>query len=138
MFLKSQPYDVNVITHIEPPHSAKRLYKFSFQSYEVSKRTSICFKMTVQNFVRIVVTVFEKFEKVHNWLFFGQFRLFLESQFYDINVIACIGPPYNVKWLEKSSVDSLRQFLKKKMKKFTIGCFLVNFGYVSQTPAIRS
>ena len=63
MFLKSQPYDVNVITHIEPPHSVKRLYEFSFQSYEVSERTSICFKMTVENFVRIVVTVFEKIEK---------------------------------------------------------------------------
>ena len=92
MFLKSQPYDVNVIAHIEPPHSVKRLYKFSFESYGVSERTSICFKMTVENFVRIVVTVFKDIEKVHNWLFFGQFRLFLESQFYDINVIAQIGP----------------------------------------------
>ena len=55
--------------------------------------------MTVENFVRIVMTVFEKTEEVHNWLFFGQFRLFPESQLYDINVIAHIGPPYNVKWL---------------------------------------
>ena len=79
MFLKSQPYDVFVIAHIEPPHSVKRLYKFSFESYVVFERTSICFKRTVENFVRIVLTVFEKTEKVHNWLFFGQFRLFLES-----------------------------------------------------------
>ena len=54
--------------------------------------------MTVENFVRMVLTVFEKkIEKVDNWLFFGQFRLFLESQPYDIDVIAHIGPPYNVK-----------------------------------------
>ena len=69
--------------------------------------------MTVENFVRMVLTVFEKLEKVNNWLFFGQFRLFLESQFYDINVIAHIGPPYKVKWLSKFSFESLRQFLKK-------------------------
>ena len=54
-----------------------------------------------------------KIEKVNNWLFFGQFRLFLESQFYDIFVIAHIGPPYKVKWLSKFSFESLRQFLKK-------------------------
>ena len=50
--------------------------------------------MTVENFVRMVLTVFEKIEKVNNWLFFGQFRLFLESQLYNINVIAHKGPPY--------------------------------------------
>ena len=92
--------------------------------------------MTVENFVRIVLTVFEKIEKVHNWLFFGQFRLFLQSHLYDINVIAHIGPPESVKWLEKTSFESLRQFLKK-MKKFTIGFSLVIFGYVSQIPAIQ-
>ena len=69
--------------------------------------------MTVEKFVRMVLTVFEKTEKINNWLFFGQFRLFLESQFYDINVIAHIGPPYKVKWLSKFSFESLRQFLKK-------------------------
>ena len=53
--------------------------------------------MTVENFVRMVLTVFEKIEIVHNWLIFGQFRQFLESQPYDIDVIAHIGPPYNVK-----------------------------------------
>ena len=113
LFLKSQPIDVNVIGHIETPHSVKKLYKFSFESYGVFERTSICFKMTVENFVRMVLTVFEKIEKVNNWLFFGQFRLFLEPQFYDINVIAHIGPPYKVKWLSKFSFESLRQFLKK-------------------------
>ena len=60
MFLKSQPIDVNVGAHIEPPHSVKRLYKFSFESYGVFERTSVCFKMTVENFVRMVLTVFEK------------------------------------------------------------------------------
>ena len=65
------------------------------------------------NFVQVVTTVFEKIEKVHNWLIFGQFRLFRESQLYDINVIAHIGPPYNVKWLSKFSFESLRQCLKK-------------------------
>ena len=113
MFLKSQPIDVNVIAHIEPPHSVKRLYKFSFESYGVFVRTSSCFKMTVENFVRMVLTVFEKNEKVNNWLFFGQFWLFLESQLYDINVIVHIGPPYNVKWLSNFSFESLRQFLEK-------------------------
>ena len=136
LFLNSQLYDVNVITHIEPPHSVKRLYKFSFQSYEVSERTSICSKMTVENFVRIVLTVFEKIEKSHNWLFSGQCRLFLESNLYNINVIAHIGPPESVKWLEKTSFESIQQFLKK-LKKFTIGFSLVIFGYVSQIPAIQ-
>ena len=60
MFLNSQPIDVKVIAHIEPPHSVKRLYKFSFESYGVFERTSICFKKTVENFVRMVLTVFEK------------------------------------------------------------------------------
>ena len=69
--------------------------------------------MTAENFVRMVLTVFEKIEKVNNWLFFGQFRLFLESQLYDTNVIAHIGPPYKVKLLLKFSFESLRQFLKK-------------------------
>ena len=129
--------------------------------------------MSFENFVRIVSTVFDKIEKVHNWLFFGQFRLMLESQPHDINVIAHIGPPLSVKWLSKFPFESLRQFLKKncnssqlavpwsisamflksqphrspikckmagkisfkslrqflkKLKKFTIGCSLVNFG----------
>ena len=69
--------------------------------------------MTVENFVRMVLTVFEKIEKVNNWLFFGQIRLFLESQFYDIIVIAHICPPCKVNWLSKFSFESLRQFLKK-------------------------
>ena len=30
-------------------------------------------KMTVENFVRIVWTVFVKIEKVEKWLFFGHF-----------------------------------------------------------------
>ena len=60
MVLKSQPIDVNVIAHIEPPHIVKRLYKFSFESYGVFESTSICFKMTVENFVRMVLIVFEK------------------------------------------------------------------------------
>ena len=68
--------------------------------------------MTVESFVRMVLTVFEKSEKVNNWLFFGQFRLFLESQLYDTNVIAHIGPPYKVKLLSKFSFEPLRQFLK--------------------------
>ena len=69
--------------------------------------------MTVESFVRMVLTVFEKSEKVNNWMFFGQFRLFLEPQFYDIIVIAHVGPPYKVKWLSKFSFETLRQFLKK-------------------------
>ena len=70
--------------------------------------------MTVENFVRIVLTAFVKIEEVHKWLFLGLFRLFLESQPYDINVIAHIGPPLSVKWLSKRLFESLRQFLKKK------------------------
>ena len=49
--------------------------------------------MTVENFVRIVSTVFDKIEKVHEWLILGQFRLFLESQKNDVNNIAHIGLP---------------------------------------------
>ena len=90
--------------------------------------------MTVEKFDRIVSTVFDKIEKVHKWLFLGQFRLFLKSQPYDADLIAHIGPPYCVKRLEKISFESLRQFLKK-LKKFTIGFSLVIFGYVSQIPA---
>ena len=93
MILKSQPYDVNVIAHIKPPHSVKKLYKFSFESYGVSERTSIWFKMTVENFARIVSTVVDKIEKIHKWLFLNEFRLFLESQPYDVDLIALIGPP---------------------------------------------
>ena len=113
MFLKSQPIHVNVIAHIEPPHSVKRLLNSSFEWYRVFKRTSIWLRMTVENSARIPSTVFEKIEIVHNWLIFGQFRLFLESQPYDIDVIAHLGPPYNVKWLSKFSFESLRQFLEK-------------------------
>ena len=69
--------------------------------------------MTVENIVRNVSTVLDKTEKVHTWLFFGQFRLFLESHLHDINVIAHIGTPEGVKWLENTSFESLRQFLKK-------------------------
>ena len=99
MFLKPQPYDLDVIAHIVPPQSVIRLLKFSFESYGVFDRTSIWFRMTVENFVRIASTVFEKIKKVHNWLFVGQFRLFLESQPYDTNCIAHIGRPLGVKWL---------------------------------------
>ena len=52
MFLTSQPYDFDAIAHI---------------------RTLIWCRITVENFVRIVWTVFEKIEKVEKWLFFGQF-----------------------------------------------------------------
>ena len=69
--------------------------------------------MTVERFVRIVSTVFDKFEQIHKWLFLGQFRLFLESQPYDISVIAHIGPSLSEKGLSKISFESLRQFLKK-------------------------
>ena len=93
MFLKPQPYGLDVIAHIVPPHSVKRLLKFSFESYGVFDRTSIWFRMKVKNSVRIASTVFEKNEKVHNRLFFGQCRLFVETQTYDISLIAHIGPP---------------------------------------------
>ena len=137
MFLKPQPYDLDVIAHIVPPHSVKRLLKYSFESYRVFDRTSIWFRMTLENSARIPSTVFEKNEIVHNWLISGQCRLFLESQPYDINVIAHIGPPYNLKWLSKFSFESLRQFLKQKLEQFTIGVSLVVFGYVSQISANR-
>ena len=69
--------------------------------------------MDGEKFVQVVTTVFEKNEKVHNWLFFGQFRLFLESQPYNISVITHISPPLSVNWLSKFSFESLRQLLKK-------------------------
>ena len=37
LFLKSQLIDVNVIAHIEPPCSVKRLYKFRSNRTEFSK-----------------------------------------------------------------------------------------------------
>ena len=82
--------------------------------------------MTVENSFRIASTVFEKSEKVHNWLCFGQCRLLLESQTYDINVIAHIGPTYCVKWLSNISFESLRQFLKE-IVTVPIWLFLVQF-----------
>ena len=69
--------------------------------------------MAGENCVQVVTTVFLKIEKVHKWLFFGQFRRFLESQPYHINVIAHIGPPLSEKGLSNISFESLRQFLKK-------------------------
>ena len=93
MFLKPQPYGLDVIAHIVHPRSVKMLLKISFESYGVFDRISIWFKMTVENFVRIVSTVFDKVEKVNKWLFLGEVRLFLESQPYDVDIIAHIGPP---------------------------------------------
>ena len=51
--------------------------------------------MTVENFVRIVWTVFEKIEKNRKMTSFGHFGLilamFLTSQPYDLDAIAHIG-----------------------------------------------
>ena len=51
--------------------------------------------MTVENFVRIVWTVFEKIEKKSNYCFLAIFGLilamFLTSQPYDFDAIAHIG-----------------------------------------------
>ena len=63
IFLKPQPYGLDVIAHIVPPHSVKRLLKFSFESYGVFDRTSIWFRMKVKISVRIASTVFEKMKK---------------------------------------------------------------------------
>ena len=56
--------------------------------------------MAVESFVRIVTTVFEtncnSSQLAVPWSISA---MFLKSQLYDINVIAHIGPPYNVKWL---------------------------------------
>ena len=71
--------------------------------------------MTVENSVRIASTVFEKNEKVHKRLFFGQFRLFLESQPYDINVIAHIGPPLSEKGLSKNFVRIVTTVFEKNV-----------------------
>ena len=77
LFLESQPYDVDLIAHIEPPHSVNRLYKFSFESYGVFERTSICFKRTVENFVRIVSTVLTKLKNFTNGCSLVNFGCFL-------------------------------------------------------------
>ena len=95
LFLESQPYDIDLIAHIGPPHSVKWLEKVSFES--------------LRQFLK-------NFQKVHKWLFLGQFRLFFETQPYDNDLIAHIGPPHSVKWLEKVSFESLRQFLKNFQK----------------------
>ena len=56
--------------------------------------------MTVENFVRIVWTVFEKIKKVEKWLFLAIFGLilamFLTSQSYDFDVIAHAEAPSGV------------------------------------------
>ena len=96
--------------------------------------------MTVENFVRIVLTAFVKIEEVHKWLFLGLFRLFLESQPYDINVIAHIGPPLSVKWLSKRLFESLRQFLKKNVTVHNwlfLGQFRLCFSNPSHTMLIK-
>ena len=98
MFLESQPIDVNVIAHIVPPHSVKRLYKFSFESYGDFERTSICFKMTVENFVRMVLTVFEtKMKKITIGCSLVNFGCFAKPSF-TILMSLHIGPPYKVKY----------------------------------------
>ena len=57
MFLKPQPYGLDVIANIVPAHSVKRLLKISFESYGVFDRTSIWFRENVENTVRIAWTV---------------------------------------------------------------------------------
>ena len=57
--------------------------------------------MTVENFVRIVWTVFEKIgKKINNECFLAIFWLtlaiFLTSQAYEFNVVAHKGPKYGV------------------------------------------
>ena len=71
--------------------------------------------MAGENFVQVVTTVFENIEKVHEWLFFGQFRLFLESQPYDINVIAHIGPPL-------SEIMAVESFVRIVTTVFETNC----------------
>ena len=95
--------------------------------------------MTVENSVRIASTVFEKNEKIHKLLFFGQFRLLLESQLYDIKIIAHIGPPLSVKWLSQYLFESLRQLLKKYvtvLNWLSLGQFRLCFSNPSHTMLI--
>ena len=76
--------------------------------------------MTVEIFVRFVSTVFDKIKKSSQMAVPWSILASLEFQPYDVDLIAHIGPPHGVKWLEKVSFESLRQFLTK-LKKFTNG-----------------
>ena len=93
---------------------------FSFESYGVFETTSKWFRMTVEIFVRIVSTVFDKIKKSSQMAVPWSILASLEFQPYDVDLIAHIGPPHGVKWLEKVSFESLRQFLTK-LEKFTNG-----------------
>ena len=80
-------------------------------------RTIIWCRMTVENFVQIVWTVFEKIEKKSkNDCFLAIFGLilamFLTSQPYDFDGFAQAGALLGVEWLCKISWKSYGQFLR--------------------------
>ena len=52
--------------------------------------------MTVENFVRIVWTVFEKIEKSRKWLFGIILAMFLKFQSYDFDAFEYTGAPLGV------------------------------------------
>ena len=65
---------------------------FSFESYGVFETTSKWFRMTVEIFVRIVSTVFDKIKKSSQMAVPWSILASLESQPYDVDLIAHIGP----------------------------------------------
>ena len=90
--------------------------------------------MTVQNFVRIVWTVFAKIEKVQEWSFFGHFRANFGTKCFsiaqtlmpDFDAITHIGLylVWNDCRKQKTSFESYGEILRKSEKKSRNVCFL--------------
>ena len=88
-------------------------------------RTLIWCRMTVENFVRIVWTVFEKIEKSRKMAVFGHFWLFLTFQSYDFDAFEHAGAPLGVEWLCKilwksyGVFEKFEIFMKRSEEKTT-------------------
>ena len=90
--------------------------------------------MTVEKFVRIVTTVFEKIELKNSKLTFpwSILAIFLKSQSYIFDVIAHTGPPYSVKKAVEFFVRNVRSFRDdfnmvqtdcRKFRSMRVDCF---------------
>ena len=124
MFLRSQPYE--------------RFW------CHCTYRTLIWCRISVENFVRIVWTIFDKSEKVEKWLFFGHFW----ANFGYVSHIPAIRfwchCTYGTLIWCRISVENFVRIVwtifdkSEKVEKWLFfGHFWANFGYVSHIPAIR-
>ena len=99
--------------------------------------------MTVENFVRIVWTVFAKIEKSRKMAFFLAIfglilAMFLTPQQYEFDEIAHKGPYYGVendcRKFRSNRMDSFCENRKMSKNGCFLGHFWANFGYVSHIP----